>query len=114
MLDAIRARPGIKPPVLLSFGCATPEGLFNLEELELRSHWMPALQARISVDAGDPGAGWRIGNPVQAITAEDIRDPAGVAYLCGPPGMVRAAREHLERLGLDPANIHAEQFVASE
>jgi ferredoxin-NADP reductase len=37
-----------------------------------------------------------------------------VAYLCGPPGMVRAAREHLERLGLDPANIHAEQFVASE
>jgi ferredoxin-NADP reductase len=37
-----------------------------------------------------------------------------VAYLCGPPGMVRAARAHLERLGLDPANIHAEQFVASE
>ena len=114
MLDAIRARPGIKPPVLLSFGCATPGGLFNLEELELRGHWMPGLRTLISVDAGEPGAQWRIGNPVDAISAEDVRNPASVAYLCGPPGMVRAARAHLERLGLAPANIHAEQFVASE
>ena len=114
MLDAIRARPGARPNVLLSFGCATPEGLFNLDELDLRSHWMPGLATRISVDSGAAGAAWRIGNPVAAITADDARDPASVAYLCGPPGMVRAAREHLERLGLDPANIHAEQFVASE
>lgn len=114
MLDAIRARPGIKPPVLLSFGCATPEGLFNLDELALRAHWMPGLRTRISVDAGAPGAGWHVGNPVAAITADDIRDPAGVAYLCGPPGMVRAARRHLEVLGVDPANVYAEQFVASE
>jgi len=114
MLDAIRARPGTKPKVLLSFGCATPEGLFNLEELELRSHWMPGLRTRISVDAGEAAAGFRIGNPVDAVTPEDVQDPASVAYLCGPPGMVRAARAHLEALGLDPANIHAEQFVASE
>ncbi len=113
MLDAIRARPGIKPPVLLSFGCATLEGLFNIEQLELRSHWMPGLRTRISVDAGDADEGFRIGNPVGAITAEDIRDVASVAYLCGPPGMVRAARAHLEDLGLAPSAIHAEQFVAS-
>ena len=114
MLDVIRARPGSKPKVLLSFGCATPEGLFNLDELDLRSHWMPSLRTRVSVDTGDAGAGYRLGNPVDAITAEDTADPASIAYLCGPPGMVRAARAHLETLGLDPASIHAEQFVASE
>jgi benzoate/toluate 1,2-dioxygenase reductase subunit len=33
--------------------------------------------------------------------------------LCGPPGMIEAARKHLEALGLSPENIFAEQFVAS-
>ena len=40
-------------------------------------------------------------------------DPDTVAYLCGPPGMIHAARAHLEDLGLKPENIFAEQFVAS-
>lgn len=113
MIDALRAAPGRKPKVILSFGCQTPEALFNLDQIELRSHWMASLDARISVDRGEPVSGVRLGNPVSALTAEDGLTADSVAYLCGPPGMIEAARKHLEALGLSPENIFAEQFVAS-
>ena len=112
MIDAIRAKPGRKPKVILSFGCQTPEGLFALDQLDLRGHWLPGLENRISVDRGE-AAGVLTGNPVAAITASDGLTPDSVAYLCGPPGMIAAARSHLEKLGLDPANIFAEHFTAS-
>ena len=113
MIDALRAAPGRKPRVLLSFGCQTPEGLFARDALDLRGHWMPTLETRISVDRGEPGEGVRLGNPVTALTAADGLTPDSVAYLCGPPAMIEAARHHLESLGLSPDNIFAEQFVAS-
>ncbi len=112
MIDTLRARPGRKPKIVLSFGCATRDGLFHLEPLELRQHWMPSLETRISIDRGAPEDGVRVGNPVAAILDGPI-DPASVAYLCGPPGMVSAARDALEAAGLSPENIFAEQFVAS-
>ena len=81
--------------------------------LDLRQHWMPTLDARISVDRGEPGEGIRLGNPVAAITDQDGLTADSVAYLCGPPAMIEAARKHLDELGLAPDNIFAEQFVAS-
>lgn len=113
MIDTIRARPGRKPPILLSFGCQSGEGLFHGDVIELRQHWLPSLTVQISVDRGPAPAGARVGNPVEVAGAEGPLDPATVAYLCGPPGMIRAARTHLLALGLSPDNIHAEQFVAS-
>ena len=113
MLDALRQTPGKKPPVILSFGCQTPEALFALDQLELRRGWMPTLDTRISVDRGEPGDGVRVGNPVDAVTRADGLGADSVAYLCGPPRMIEAARGHLEALGLKPENIHAEQFIAS-
>lgn len=113
MIDALRVAPGRTPRILLSFGCQSPEGLFALDQLDLRRHWMPSLEARVSIDRGAPPEGIRVGNPVSAITAEDGLTPDSVAYLCGPPGMIEAARRHLEELGLAPENIFAEQFVAS-
>ena len=114
MIDTIRAQAGRKPPLLLSFGCASPEGLFHRDELDLRRHWMPGLDVRLSVDRGGSAEGLRIGNPVDAIVREDVTDPDSIAYLCGPPGLISAARAHLVGLGIRPGNIHAEQFVASQ
>lgn len=116
MVDVLRARPGRKPPVLLSFGCASANGLFNMDELALRAMWMPTLDLRVSVDQGtspDGALPVRTGDPVACIGAEDITGPDAQAYLCGPPGLIAAAHAHLVRLGVTPANIHAEQFVAS-
>lgn len=113
MIDVLRRRPGRKPPVVLSFGCTNREGLFHRDALALRQLWLPSLDLRVSIDQGDGGGDVRIGNPVQAITARDVHDPESTAYLCGPPGMIHAARAHLETLGMKSENIFAEQFVAS-
>ncbi|WP_353226720.1 2Fe-2S iron-sulfur cluster binding domain-containing protein [Novosphingobium sp.] len=113
MIDVIRARPGRKPPIHLSFGCQTAEGLFHGDALDLRRLWLPGLSVTTSVDRGPTPDGVRVGNPVEVIGADGPLDPATVAYLCGPPGMIDAARRHLQALGLADSNIHAEQFVAS-
>ncbi len=113
MIDQIRARPGRKPQILLSFGCTSVAGLFHREALALRQHWLPGLQVHLSVDHGAAVDGVRVGNPVEVVGQGGALDPASVAYLCGPPGMVEAARGHLEALGLSPENIFSERFVAS-
>lgn len=114
IIDVLRARPGKKPNVLLSFGCASQEALFHREELDLRQMWMPGLEVRYSADKAGDMPDVLTGNPIEAVTAADVSGPETQAYLCGPPGMVQAGRAHLESLGVAPENIFAEQFVASE
>lgn len=113
MLDEIRALPGKKPKVLLSFGCANADNLFCLDELDVRAAWMPTLKNRISVSEPQPGYTGLVGNPVSVIVERDVVDPDAVAYLCGPPPMIEAARRHLESLGVKPEHIYAEHFSAS-
>jgi len=112
MIDRLRQLGGRTPPVLLAFGCAAPEQLFHLDELDLRRHWMPRLEARICVDQG-AGEGQFAGSPVAALQPGDVTDPATVAYLCGPQGMIDAAREGLRALGLPADQMYSEQFVPS-
>lgn len=113
MLEDIRSLSGRKPKTLLSFGCATEDNLFLLDELEVRQAWMPNLKLKVSVSS--PGSDYQglVGNPVEVIGPADIVDPEAVAYLCGPPAMIESARAHLEKLGVKPGNIYAEHFSAS-
>lgn len=114
MLDTIRRRPGVKPPMLLSFGCASDSQFFYRDEVELRASWMPQLKLRLSADrVEDPESGLLQANPVEVLELRDVTDPETVAYLCGPPRMIEAARERLTALGIRPEHIYAEQFVAS-
>ncbi len=114
MLDTIRRRPGAKPPMLLSFGCASDSQFFYRDEVELRASWMPQLTLRLSADrVEDADSGLIQANPVQVLGPDDITDAETVAYLCGPPRMIEAARERLAALGLRPEHIYAENFVAS-
>ena len=114
MFEAIRTYSGSKPPILLSFGCASDAGLFGQSELEDAAFMLPGLEYRVSVEQKlDNDSAARIGNPVNAISADDIRSDDTVAYLCGPPGMIEAARASLINLGVATENIFAEQFVAT-
>lgn len=113
MLDTIRQKSGRKPKMLLSFGCLDESSLFFTEELELRTFWMRTLETRISLDKVDGDSDYTVGNPVEAVQADDVSENT-VAYLCGPPPMIDAAFSHLESLGLRAENIHAEQFLSSE
>jgi ferredoxin-NADP reductase/ferredoxin len=114
IIDALRRRPGRRPPSLLSFGCSSEEDFFYRDEIELRQWWMPELRARLSGGRDATAAsGLLRGNPVEAISVDDIGDANPVAYLCGPPAMIEAARHRLIEFGVNPERIYAERFVAS-
>ena len=112
MIDGLRRGGGIKPRMLLSFGCSREENLFCLDDIELRQQWLPSLEARVCVSR-EVVPGLHHGNPVSALRPEDVSADT-VAYLCGPQSMVDAATERLIEFGAAPANIFSEQFVASQ
>jgi benzoate/toluate 1,2-dioxygenase reductase subunit len=113
MLDEIRQGPGPRPQMLLSFGCASEQQFFYRDEVELRQWWMPELQTILSADRVDNAeSGLLQGTPVAALS-ERATDVQTVAYLCGPPPMIEAARGRLLEMGVKPEHIYAEQFVAS-
>ena len=117
MLDALRERPGPSPEIVLGFGCNTAEDAFWLDELELREFWMPSLGLRTAVMAGpdaETGSDGRIGDAVSLIDPADLEKPGLTAYLCGPPGMIEAARNRLIEGGMPAERIHAEQFRPSD
>lgn len=113
IIDQIRHRGGRRPPMLLSFGCAREREFFYRDEIELRRWWMPELRVILSADDAADTPGLIRGTPVSALGGEQIDDPETVAYLCGPPPMIEAARRRLADKGVKPDHIHAEQFVAS-
>ena len=114
MIDEIRRASGPKPKMLLSFGCASDKTFFYRDEIELRQWWMPQLSVRLSADrVEDPASGLIQGTPVDALGAEALGDEGAMAYLCGPPPMIEAARRRLAELGVSPERIYAERFVAS-
>jgi ferredoxin-NADP reductase/ferredoxin len=114
MLDELRYRPGPRPKMLLSFGCASEQQFFYRDEIELRQWWMPELRVILSADqVADPASGLMQATPVAALAAERIDDPQAAAYLCGPPPMIEAARRRLIEMGIGAGHIYAEQFVAS-
>ncbi|MBV8775317.1 MAG: 2Fe-2S iron-sulfur cluster binding domain-containing protein [Deltaproteobacteria bacterium] len=114
MIDEIRYRPGPRPQILLSFGCASEQQFFYRDEIELRQWWMPELKVILTADQVDESdSGLRQGTPVAALEHEAITDPQTAAYLCGPAAMIEAARRRLTEMGVAPDHIYAEQFVAS-
>lgn len=112
MLSRLRmVRPAV-PPILLLFGCTNVDQLFHLEELAARASLLPSLDVRTMLVDNTGAPHVPVGNPVSALTADDIA-PDSVAYLCGPPGMLRAAEEKLLTLGLGRHDIRMEQFLDS-
>jgi benzoate/toluate 1,2-dioxygenase reductase subunit len=112
MLDAIRRQGGIKPPLLVAFGCRSPAALFGTEELALFQQWLPTLEVRTAVEQATP-PGCIAGTPLSALRPEDFAHPEAVIYVCGPPAMVEAAHALLSNWGVSPSRIHSEQFAPS-
>lgn len=110
MIDTLRLKNFRRKPVILAFGCSFEKDLFAQDELELRDTWMRNLDIRTCVSR--PEGEWDGYNcrAQFSITQDDITDPETIAYLCGPPAMNEAAREHLESLGVKGENIHVELF----
>jgi benzoate/toluate 1,2-dioxygenase reductase subunit len=115
MIDHVREHGGRRTPVTLCFACQTETDLYYVDEVELRTMWAPRMRARVAVTAPTTDDAWGgpVGTPVSLIESDDVTEET-TAYICGPPGMIEAARERLRGLGLNPDQILSERFVASE
>lgn len=105
--------PGGAPPLSAVVGFAHADDSYSLDQLRALSKKLP-LEVILAADGvGDnrwPGV---VANPLAALS-EVTRVPlvcGTEAYLCGPPGMVSAARKELLACGFDPADVLNEEFV---
>lgn len=108
VLSMIRSLRGRGQQALLCFGCTRRQELFYEQELATLAASMPELELRIAVMEGAAGE-VRTGTAVSLLQPKDF-DANTVAYLCGPPPMVNAARQALLGHGLAPSKIRAERF----
>ena len=99
-------------PYTLVYGSARWEEIIFREQLE-------RLQKRLNLRAvhvlTDPPAGWpgETGFIDAALLARQLPRELTRAdvFLCGPPPLLAAALTALQRLGVAPESVHAEQFV---
>ncbi|MCG7508060.1 2Fe-2S iron-sulfur cluster binding domain-containing protein [Mesorhizobium retamae] len=106
--------PATTPPLAVIAGFADAEDAYALEALRTLAKTLP-LELILAADKASEA--WRgfVGNPIAALG--EIRtiplDNRTEAYLCGPPGMVNAARSALLARNLQAAAIFNEEFVHS-
>lgn len=100
------------PPLCVVAGFPSAEDAYALDMLAALQKLLP-LEVILTVDR--PGSGWErlCGNPVAALAhVKSMALDAGTeAYLCGPPGMVAAARADLMARGLAASDVLNEEFV---
>lgn len=100
--------------VTFFFGARRMQDLYFVERLEELRQRMPSLELVFAVQEGAPlDWGGVTGNVIDAVSRRMERLDGHDAYLCGPPGMVDAARKLLVNGGVRPKNIYLDAFVAS-
>lgn len=104
--------PATAPPLAVVAGFASTEDAYALQELNELAASLP-LEVIVAADKGEPSGAIIKGNPVEAIArVTSLQLGLGTeAYLCGPPGMVNAARRTLVAQGMADADIFNEEFV---
>ncbi len=103
------SRPGAKHgPTTLLVGARSGAHLFAAEDLRAAQAADPDLVVRRFVERGDR-SDCEAGFPTAGLTAGAV-DPAARVYVCGPPPMVDAAREAVERAGLSRSDLLFERF----
>ena len=100
------------PRTYLFFGARTPEGLYDLPDLEKRAAGLPWLTVVPAVSDEPRYQGER--GLLPDVVARSGSWQAHDAYICGPGGMVQAAVDRLTSLGVPESQIHTEDFGWSE
>lgn len=109
MLRAIERPPS---PLAIIAGFITSEDAYALAEIKALAERLP-LEIILTADKTDVAWPGLTGNPIAALRAVKTVPlaPGSEAYLCGPPGMVAAARHVLAERGLAPGDIYNEEFA---
>lgn len=96
-------------PVHLIYGVTTDLDLAEVDRVSAHAERLPGFTWDYCVadETSDaPNTGYVTG----LCTPENLHADVDV-YLCGPPPMVEAVREHMRSAGIEPANFYYEKFA---
>ncbi|MFI7800506.1 benzoate 1,2-dioxygenase electron transfer component [Pseudomonas sp. DD1] len=111
MLEVLAQR-GEARPITLIYGVTRDQDLVLLEALEAFAARLPQLTI-VTCVADPQTAHPRQGYVTQHMGREALHDGDVDVYLCGPPPMVDAVRQHFKHQGVSPASFHYEKFTAN-
>ena len=111
MLEVL-ARRGETRPITLIYGVTRDQDLVLVEALEAFAARLPQLTI-VTCVADPQTAHPRQGYVTQHMAREALHDGDVDVYLCGPPPMVDAVRQHFKHQGVSPASFHYEKFTAN-
>ena len=111
MLEVLAQR-GEARPITLIYGVTRDQDLVLVEALEAFAARLPQLTV-VTCVADPQTAHPRQGYVTQHMAREALHDGDVDVYLCGPPPMVDAVREHFKHQGVSPASFHYEKFTAN-
>lgn len=111
MLEVLAQR-GETRPITLIYGVTRDQDLVLVEALEAFAARLPQLTI-VTCVADPQTAHPRQGYVTQYMAREALHDGDVDVYLCGPPPMVDAVRQHFKHQGVSPASFHYEKFTAN-
>lgn len=112
MLEMLESR-GLSRPVHMIYGVTADADLVALDRLAHFAGHLPAFSFE-TVVADAASSHPRKGFVTHHLSDMALHDGNVDIYLCGPPAMVEAVRNHLNAKGIRPANFHFEKFNPSE
>jgi benzoate/toluate 1,2-dioxygenase reductase component len=99
-------------PIHLVYGVTNDDDLVVLDQLNEFANRIPGFTFACCV-AAEASAYPRKGYVTSHIEPVHLNGGDVDIYLCGPPPMVEAVRDWLDRQGVAPANFHFEKFAPS-
>ena len=101
---------GVSQPIHLIYGVNTDEDLAHLDDLAEYVTKLPAFTWQYTV-ADEASTAENKGYVTSLMTPDTLNEGDLDVYLCGPPPMVEAVREHLKTIDVNPASFYFEKFT---
>lgn len=112
MLEELQ-RKGTPEPIHMIYGVTSDADLVEVDKLDAFAAAIPGF-TYATVVADPNSAHERKGYVTHHLPEAALHGGNVDIYLCGPPPMVDAVRDHLADKGVKPANFHFEKFNPSE
>lgn len=111
MLEKIQDS-GAAHPIHLIYGVNTDEDLAHLSDLEEFTKKLPSFTWDYVV-ADEGSSAKNKGYVTSLMEAASLNEGNLDVYLCGPPPMVEAVRDHFKSISVNPASFYFEKFTSA-
>jgi benzoate/toluate 1,2-dioxygenase reductase subunit len=111
MLETV-SHTGCKYPIHLIYGVTNDPDLVYVDKLEQVAHRLPNFTFACCV-ADEQSSYPNKGYVTRYIEPQHMHDGDVDVYLCGPPAMVDAVRNHMSEQGMTSTNFYFEKFANS-